>query len=105
MSPVALRQARLGDGLHVPRPLQQQRGPYRRHRLAEQKALHLSAAFFLELLELLLGLDTFGSRLHAKAAAQAGDGSDNCNRFRTIKFVHERTVNLDRENWLVARIR
>src|ERR1700733_13633728 len=86
----------LGDRLHGLAALQQLRSLCRRHWLAEQIALHLGAAFFLECLELLFGLDTFSSRLHAKADAHGCDGADDCNRLGTLgKIFHERTVDLD----------
>src|SRR5580692_4497592 len=65
----------LGNRLHGLAALQQLRSLRRRHRPAEQIALHFGAAFFLECLELLFGLDTFGSRLHAKADAHGCDGT------------------------------
>src|ERR1700689_5285780 len=95
----------LGYGLHGLEALQQFRSLRRRHRLAEQIALHLGAAFFLECLELLFGLDTFGSRLHAKADAHGCDGADDCNRLWTLgKILHERTVDLDLVEWKFLQI-
>src|SRR3984885_1806217 len=86
----------LGDRLHGLAALQQLRSLHRRYWLAEQIALHFGAAFFLECLELLFGLDTFGSRLHAKADAHGCDGTDDCNRLGALgKIFHERTVDLD----------
>lgn len=86
-----MRRSQLRYGLPCREASQQQRGLRHRHGLAEQLALRLGAAFFLELLELLCGLEALGGRLHAKAAAQGRDGADDRKRLRTLtlgKIVH-----------------
>src|SRR5580704_17852378 len=77
-------------------PLQKRRDFRQRLRLAEQEALRLHASLRAQNFKLLLGLDTFRRRDHAKARAEPGDGADDRDAIVFLaEFVDERAIDLD----------
>jgi hypothetical protein len=77
-------------------PLQQERDFGCRHRFAEEKSLHLHAAFGAQDFKLLLGLDLLRSGNHAQAGTEPHDGADNGHAVVILaEFVDEGAVNFD----------